>query len=381
MKSRNLTAGILALSLFILGQTLTASANTRLAFDSSSMDPSGSFVAGVANSSTVSYTATVPAGATGIVNSDIQLQRFVDPGLSSPTKTQVGNSVLLTKGSFSVLVTAAGVTLNPADLSMSFITGNSPIPDYIAVLVASSQGMTGSISYEFGPGSLTRDSSGTPPFVVIQSRTSNSSLTYFVTKNYSGGGSTPSPRAATPAAPIKYSGPEFTELNQKPALSGTSVSLAGRKLNEISTITVDGKAAKFSDATDKSLKLELPAGLKPGVYDLVVTTASHGKLTHMNAIRIREEFPPTSLTIRGTGVLSGEEFKKLTAFARTQNPEMNTVTCIVNSGSEGKSFTMARALCGRIAQNNLNIKTTQLEVRSTVESSAVFARVVFSSVQ
>jgi hypothetical protein len=201
----------------------------------------------------------------------------------------------------------------------------------------------------------------------------------FWLNNLSSGGS--APRVSANTAPVKYSGPEFNELSLKPVLSGTSTTLEGRKLNEISTITVDGKAAKLSDATDKSLKLELPAGLKPGVYDLVVTTASHGKLTHMNAIRIREEFPPTSLTIRGTGVLTGEEFKKLTAFARTQNPEMNTVTCIVNSGSEGKSFTMARALCGRIAQNNLNIKTTQLEVRSTVESSAVFARVVFSSVQ
>jgi hypothetical protein len=180
-------------------------------------------------------------------------------------------------------------------------------------------------------------------------------------------------------APIKYSGPEFSGLSLKPVLNGTSTDLEGRKLDQISSITIDGKAAKLSDATDKSLKLELPAGLAPGVYDLVVTTANHGKLTHMNAIRIREELPPTSLTIKGSGVLSGEEFKKLTAFARTQNPDMNTVTCIVNSNSEGKSFMQARALCDRIASTNLNIKSTQFEVRSTVKSSAVFARVVFSS--
>jgi len=181
------------------------------------------------------------------------------------------------------------------------------------------------------------------------------------------------------SAPVKYSGPEFSGLSLKPVLNGTGTTLEGRKLDQISSITIDGKAAKLSDASDKSLKLELPAGLKPGVYDLVVNTANHGKLTHMNAIRIREELPATSLTIRGSGVLSGEEFKKLTAFSRTQNPDMNTVTCIVNSSSEGKSFMQARALCDRIAANNLNIKTTQFEARSTVEGSAVFARVVFSS--
>jgi hypothetical protein len=180
-------------------------------------------------------------------------------------------------------------------------------------------------------------------------------------------------------APIKYSGPEFSGLSLKPVLNGSGTTIEGRKLDQISSITIDGKAAKLSDATDKSLKLELPAGLKPGVSDLVVNTANHGKLTHMNAIRIREELPATSLTIRGTGVLSGEEFKKLTAFSRTQNPDMNTVTCIVNSNSEGKSFMQARALCDRIAANNLNIKTTMFETRSTVEGSAIFARVVFSS--
>jgi hypothetical protein len=207
-----------------------------------------------------------------------------------------------------------------------------------------------------------------------------SSETVIYTNFGSSRGSSPAaPVNGSGAAPIKYSGPEFSSLSLKPVMNGSSTTLEGRKLDQISSITIDGKAAKLSDATDKSLKLELPAGLKPGVYDLVVNTASHGKLTHMNAIRIREVMPDTSLTIKGSGVLSGEEFKKLTAFARTQNPEMNTATCIVNSNSEGKSFMQVRALCDRIAATNLNIKNTKFEARSTVEGSASFARVVFSS--
>ena len=193
------------------------------------------------------------------------------------------------------------------------------------------------------------------------------------------GGSSQANGAAS--APIKYSGPEFSELSLKPALAGSSATLEGRKLDQIASVTIGGKAAVLSNASDKSVNISLPAGLAPGVYDLVVTTANHGKLTHMNAIRIREELAATSLTIKGTGVFTGEEFKELTSFARTQNPDMNTVTCIVNSNSEGKSFMQARALCDRIAASNLNIKNTKIESRSTVESSAIFARVVFSSVQ
>jgi len=194
-----------------------------------------------------------------------------------------------------------------------------------------------------------------------------------------GGASSQGPGAG--AAPIKYSGPEFSELSLRPALAGSSATLEGRKLDQISSVTIGGKAAVLSNATDKSVNIGLPAGLAPGVYDLVVTTANHGKLTHMNAIRVREVLPETSLTIKGTGVFTGEEFKKLTAFSRTQNPDMNTVTCIVNSNSEGKSFMQARALCDRISATNLNIKNTKFEARSTVEGSASFARVVFSSEQ
>ena len=241
----------------------------------------------------------------------------------------------------------------PADLSTAFVQGN------------------GWVAYN-------RNTHG--PFIVLQSSARSSQFVWTGSVQFTGSSTPSTPAASAPAsAPVKYSGPEFSELSLKPALSGTSTTLEGRKLDQISSVTIGGKAAVLSNATDKSVNIGLPAGLAPGVYDLVVNTASHGKLTHMNAIRVREVLPETSLTIKGTGVFTGEEFKKLTAFARTQNPEMNKATCIVNSSSEGKSFTQARALCDRIAAANLNIKTTMFENRSTVEGSAIFARVVFSS--
>ena len=188
-------------------------------------------------------------------------------------------------------------------------------------------------------------------------------------------------RPSASSAPIKYAGPEFSDLSVKPVLNGSATTLSGRKLDQISSVTIGGKAAVLSNATDKSVNIGLPAGLAPGVYDLVVTTANHGKLTHMNAIRVREALVPTSLTKRGIGVFTGEEFKELTAFAKTQNQDMNTATCIVNSNSGGKSFMQARTLCDRIAMANPSIKKTRIETRSTVQSSAVFARVVFTSEQ
>ena len=230
--------------------------------------------------------------------------------------------------------------------------------------------------------SLWRDSSSTlrvftSPFVEFPGATS-------CTPPSSASAPSASPQIGTVSQSIspvtlKYSGPEFLDLHAKPFVDGSRATLMGRKLDFIDSISLAGRQAVLLEVSSSSIKIQLPTGLNVGLHHIVAISSDHGKLTHMNAIRIREELPATSLTIKGTGVLSGEEFKKLTAFSRTQNPDMNTVTCIVNSNSEGKSFMQARALCDRIAANNLNIKTTMFETRSTVEGSAIFARVVFSS--
>jgi hypothetical protein len=300
--------------------------------------------------------------------------------ISQPSVTLTGSQISTTNGIWSSGSSTDTLWLCPSAVSAQTTPSNLGLPASCARLYRNAQGstpptdlLTAYVDLVSGR-ALFATSMGT--HVVAQS-VNSPLVVYSASVNYGSVGSGPGSVGA--AAPVKYSGPEFSGLALKPALAGSSATLEGRKLDQISSVTIGGKAAVLSNATDKSVNIGLPAGLTPGVYDLVVTTANHGKLTHMNAIRIREVLPPASLTIQGTGVLSGEEFKKLTAFSRTQNPDMNTVTCIVNSNSEGKSFMQARALCDRIAATNLNVKTTMFETRSTVKSSAIFARVVFSS--
>jgi hypothetical protein len=177
---------------------------------------------------------------------------------------------------------------------------------------------------------------------------------------------------------VRYRGPVLFESEVEVLAGDSVVSFTGKKLDQVTKASINGLTISFTVRGDASIEFKLPASLEPRMHSIDLIS-SHGKLTHMNAIRIREDLAATSLTIKGSDVFSGEEFKKLTAFARTQNPEMNTATCIVNSNSEGKSFMQARALCDRIAASNLNIKTKMFETRSTVEGSAIFARVVFSS--
>lgn len=175
----------------------------------------------------------------------------------------------------------------------------------------------------------------------------------------------------------RYRGPVLDDPGSVAHLAGSTVQITGKKLDEITSIHIHSSTISFS-AEANTMSIEIPAGLAPGKHDLEIKSR-HGKLTHMHAIWVRETMLPTSLTIQGKGILMGEDFKKLTAFSRAQNPGMNTATCIVNSNSLGKSFMQARALCQRIASNNLNVKITMFESRSTVSTSAVFARVIFSS--
>lgn len=181
------------------------------------------------------------------------------------------------------------------------------------------------------------------------------------------------------SSPVKYSGPEFYNLDRKAVLAGSAVLLEGRKLNLISSAMIGGKTAQLSSATNDSMKLTVPPGLAPGLYNLDVVTVDHGRLVHLNAFRVVEALSETQMTIEGQGIFSGEEFKKLTAFARGQHQDMNSVTCIVNSNSVGKSYMQARSLCDRILATNLKISRKQIESRSTVKSGAVYARVIFSS--
>jgi hypothetical protein len=178
------------------------------------------------------------------------------------------------------------------------------------------------------------------------------------------------------AAPAKYSGPEFSGLAGMGIMSGSTGKLEGKRLNEISSIEIGGKAATFTATSHEELELSLPAGLAPGLYDLVINSSA-GKLTHINAIQVRAPKQSFSITTRSTGKISNDQYIEHSLIAAMQIPELNKARCVVNANSIAMARAMANRLCAVVKASNPNIETTVVEPRSSVKGDAVFARVSY----
>jgi hypothetical protein len=188
------------------------------------------------------------------------------------------------------------------------------------------------------------------------------------------GGSSPTETEAP--TPAKYSGPEFSGLAGMGIMTGSTGKLEGKRLNEISSIEIGGKAATFNANSTTELELSLPAGLAPGLYDLVINSSA-GKLTHINAIQVREPRKSFSITTRSTGKISNDQYIEHSLIASMQIPELNKARCVVNASSMAMAKAMANRLCAVVKASNPNIETTIVEPRSTVKGDAVYARVSY----
>jgi hypothetical protein len=173
----------------------------------------------------------------------------------------------------------------------------------------------------------------------------------------------------------KYAGPEFSGLSSKPVTVGASSVLEGKRLNEVSSITIGGKSATFT-ATATELKLDVPKDLAPGLYDLVIHSAA-GKLTQINAVRVQGPRTSLSVTTISEGRISSEQLHEHALIAAMQQPELNKARCIVNGPNLAQAKAQAERLCALVKASNKNIETTVVESRSTVKNNKVYARVSY----
>lgn len=176
--------------------------------------------------------------------------------------------------------------------------------------------------------------------------------------------------------PIKYSGPEFANLNSTPVRHGEPSSLQGKNLGEIRTITAGGLIFEFSVIDDGRLELTAPPGLAPGVYDLVITSGA-GKLTHIGAIRVVAPKKSFAFTLRSTTKISEDDYLQHVLVAGMQSPYLDKARCIANGASLEQARAQAERLCALVMAANPNIKTYVIEPRTSIRSNSMWSRVVY----
>jgi hypothetical protein len=222
---------------------------------------------------------------------------------------------------------------------------------------------------------VTMTSAASQIFGVEIDHHSSQSTVYLVKTGSYVGASGGNDSGVTPS-PAKYSGPEFSGLSGMGVMTGSTGKLEGKRLNEISSIEIGGKAATFTATSATELSLSLPAGLAPGLYDLVINSSA-GKLTHINAIQVRAPKQSFSIMTRSKGKISEQQYLEHSLIASMQIPELNKARCVVNASSIAMARAMADRLCAIVKASNPNIETTVVEPRSSVKGDAVFARVSY----
>lgn len=94
-------------------------------------------------------------------------------------------------------------------------------------------------------------------------------------------------------APPPYSGPVPTGVSAATASAGDKITISGRGLGVITSVTIDGVIVEVSNQSATSFEITIPEGLLPGKKDIMILS-SQGNLTYQSAIEILEQEPKTT---------------------------------------------------------------------------------------
>ena len=120
-------------------------------------------------------------------------------------------------------------------------------------------------------------------------------------------------RAGAPAdetvAPAPYTGPLLANYSDRTPEVGDEVVVSGLRLSSITSCSIDGVTAALSNQSADSFTIAIPAGLEPGLKDLVITSSA-GTLTVQDAVTVSAAAEDASES--SSGVSAKGWTKKLT---------------------------------------------------------------------
>ena len=122
----------------------------------------------------------------------------------------------------------------------------------------------------------------------------------------------PVPVAAAPAAPAPYMGPLPMGYSDRTPSVGDPVAVSGLRLSTVTSCTIDGIEAEVSSVSATGFTLVVPAGVEPGLKNLVISSA-YGRLIAQGAITVTEKVVPVAEPavepVVATGKVNAGSFK------------------------------------------------------------------------
>ncbi len=176
--------------------------------------------------------------------------------------------------------------------------------------------------------------------------------------------------------PFKYVGPEFNDPGATARLAGASITLEGKRLDIIKSISLKGSTLSFKVESDKAITITLPSSLTPGKYDLEVLSV-HGKLTHIEAIWIKPIIETKILEFKSPGSwLNYLELLELTKIAKKIGSEYTSIKCIVNTPEIKLAERLVKRACSYLESNRLRGKTITTEARNNFKGDGFWFKIV-----
>ena len=86
---------------------------------------------------------------------------------------------------------------------------------------------------------------------------------------------------------------------------GDSVVVSGIRLSSVTSCTIDGIEAQISSVSATGFTLVVPAGVEPGLKNLVISSA-HGRLIAQGAITVTEKVVPVAEPVADPVVATGK---------------------------------------------------------------------------
>ena len=108
-----------------------------------------------------------------------------------------------------------------------------------------------------------------------------------------------------PAAPQPYSGPIPTGYSDRSPAVGDPVVVSGFRLSTVTSCTIDGIEAQISSVSATGFTLVVPAGVEPGLKNLVISSA-YGRLIAQGAITVTEKVVPVAEPVADPVVATGK---------------------------------------------------------------------------
>ena len=110
---------------------------------------------------------------------------------------------------------------------------------------------------------------------------------------------------AAPAAPQPYMGPLPMGYSDRTPSVGDPVAVSGFRLSTVTSCTIDGIEAQISSVSATGFTLVVPAGVEPGLKNLVISSA-YGRLIAQGAITVTEKVVPVAEPVVEPVVATGK---------------------------------------------------------------------------